>query len=330
MVSRISAMANRPAEALPLPADDRERLLAMTRSPSVRAGLAQRARILLLAADGLANTEIADKIGVSRPTVLHWRQRYAEGGLAALDDLDRPGRRPRVAAADVLAATLLAPPRRLGTTHWSSRLLGDELGVGRGAVMRAWHRYGLQPVRGGFRFAATPALTGRVATVLALRLGAPESFAVLDLREPSLASERDPVRPAALDDALAELAAALHQGQATTPERPSRDLLGALDRLQRARGRWPSASRLHLVADGRGPLGLPAFREALAARSRITVHVARDPESWPEMLFAWVAMAARGVDGPAALPALERRRVALGPGEVLTWVYAEPPAPTVR
>lgn len=323
-------MANRPAAALALPAEDRDRLAVMTRSPSLPAGLAQRARILLLAADGLANTEIADKVGVSRPTVLQWRRRYAEAGLAGLDDLDRPGRRPQVAAADVLAATMLAPPRRLAVTHWSSRLLGDELGVGRGVVMRAWHRYGLQPVRGGFRFAASPVATGRVAAVLAVRLGPPESLAVLDLREPSLVTERDSARHAALDEALAELALVLRQGEVVRPERPSRDLLAFLDRLQRARRGWPTASRLHLVADGRGPLGLPAFREALAARSRITVHVAREPERWPEMLFGWVAMAARGVDGPAALPALERRRRAMRPDEVLTWAYAEPADATVR
>ena len=323
-------MANRPAAALVLTAEDRERLVVMTRSPSLRAGLAQRARILLLAADGLANTEIADKVGVSRPTVLHWRRRYVEGGLAGLADLDRPGRRPQVAAADVLASTLLAPPRRLAVTHWSSRLLGDELGVGRGTVVRAWHGYGMQPVRGGFRFATTSALTGRVAAVLALRLGDPESFAVLDVREPSLVAERVPARPAVLDGALTELAVALRRAAVDRPERPARELLEFLDRLQRARLGWPTASRLHLVADGRGPLGLPAFREALAARSRITVHVARDPDCWAEMLFGWVAMAARGVDGPTALPALERRRQTLRPGEIFTWAYGEPGTATVR
>ena len=323
-------MANRPAPALPLRPEDRERLVVMTRSPSLRAGLAQRARILLLAADGLSNTEIADKVGVSRPTVLHWRRRYAEGGLAGLADLDRPGRRPVIAPPDVLAATLLAPPRRLGVTHWSSRLLGAELGVGRGAIVRSWRRYGLQPMRGGFRFAVTPPLSGQVAAVLALHLGEPESFAVLDVREPSLAVERDASRRALRDRALAELTVALRQQSAVQPERPSRELLAALDRLQRARRGWPTGARLHLVADGRGPLGLPAFREALAGRSRITVHVAREPEGWPEMLLAWMAMAARGVDGPAALPALERRRGELRPADVFSWAYAEPAATTGR
>src|SRR3954471_3865994 len=99
-------MANRPAAPLELAEGDRPQLVAMTRSPTVRAGLAQRARILLLAAEGLSNTEIADKVGVSRPTVLVWRERYAEDGLDGLVDRSRPGREPRASAPDVLRASL--------------------------------------------------------------------------------------------------------------------------------------------------------------------------------------------------------------------------------
>jgi hypothetical protein len=75
-------MANRPAAALALREGDRERLLRMARSSSGRAGLALRARIVLLAADGEANTAIAERVGVSRPTVIGWRERYADRGLA--------------------------------------------------------------------------------------------------------------------------------------------------------------------------------------------------------------------------------------------------------
>ncbi len=313
-------MANRPAAGLPLRGDDRQQLVAMTRAPTLQAGLAQRARILLLAADGLSNTEIADKVGVSRPTVLVWRERYVERGLEGLVDRTRPGRRPRVAAPDVLAATLHAPPRRLAVTHWSSRLLGDELGIGRGSVVRAWQGYGLQPVRGGYRFATVPALAGRVLSVLALRLGAPESFVVLDVEEASRARERRQAVFAA--DALADLTRGLHEAAPARPDDPAGELLRFLDEVHRARRHWPTGSRLHLVTDGTGPVALPALREALAARSRITVHVARDRARWPEMLVGWVAMAAGGVDGPAVLPVLDRRQRALGRGEVFTWAYA--------
>ncbi|GAA4755263.1 hypothetical protein GCM10023350_45890 [Nocardioides endophyticus] len=313
-------MANRPAAPLELREGDHPRLAAMTRSPTVRAGLAQRARILLLAAEGLSNTEIADKVGVSRPTVLVWRERYAEDGLDGLADRSRPGRRPQASALDVLRASLAAPPRRLGVTHWSSRLLGDELGIGRGTVVRAWHTYGLQPVRGGYRFAVTPALTGRVAAVLALRLGQPECFAVLDVREPSRAAARSD--DSAADDALRDLAAALSRELPPAPNDTASALLGFLDEVNRSRAHWPTASRLHLVTDGRGPVSLPALREALAVRSRISVHTAREPGRWPDMVGAWLAMAAYAEADPTALAAdVERVRAGLAPGDVFAWSH---------
>jgi hypothetical protein len=73
-------MANHPAAPLLLRQGDREKLTRLVCSTSVRAGLAQRARIVLLAADGISNTEIAQKVGASRTTVIAWRARYDEAG----------------------------------------------------------------------------------------------------------------------------------------------------------------------------------------------------------------------------------------------------------
>jgi transposase len=117
------------------------------KSSKIRAGLAQRARIVLLAGDGHSNTEIATRVGVSRPTVIQWRDRYAEGGLAALEDRQRSGRPRRVDEAEVVAATLTPPPERLGVTHWSSRLLAAELGIGFAMVAQIWRNWDLQPWR---------------------------------------------------------------------------------------------------------------------------------------------------------------------------------------
>src|SRR5215203_1800158 len=129
-------MANRPAAALPLREGDREVLERLTRSSSVRAGLAQRARIVLLAADGLSNTRVAELVGVSRPTVIGWRARYAARGLAGLDDEARSGRPRHLDHRRIVAATLRPPPRKYGVTHWSSRLLGRHLKVGDATVAR--------------------------------------------------------------------------------------------------------------------------------------------------------------------------------------------------
>lgn len=73
-------MANRPAAALVLREGDRVELERRTPSSGVRAALAQRARIVLLAADGVGNTEIAHRIGVARQTVVTWRSPYGRGG----------------------------------------------------------------------------------------------------------------------------------------------------------------------------------------------------------------------------------------------------------
>ncbi|MBA3418304.1 MAG: helix-turn-helix domain-containing protein, partial [Geodermatophilaceae bacterium] len=135
------------AAALPVGDEDRSVLRSWTRSSGLRAGLAQRARIVLLAADGVPNAEIAARVGVSRPTVNLWRDRYAGAGLAGLEDRPRPGRPRRVDETQIVVATLTPPPPKLGVTHWSSRLLGDHLGVGNATVARVWRRWDLQPWR---------------------------------------------------------------------------------------------------------------------------------------------------------------------------------------
>ena len=124
---------------------DRQRLESLTRASSVRAGAAQRARILLLAADGVSHTEIAERVGVSRPTVITWRQRYEGSGMAGLEDLPRSGRPRTIDHRAVVEATLRPPPKKLGVAHWSSRLLGARLGLDNTTVARAWRDYGIQP-----------------------------------------------------------------------------------------------------------------------------------------------------------------------------------------
>jgi transposase len=117
---------------------DREKLSALTRSSTVTAGLAQRARIVLLAANGESNTEIASRTGVSRPTVIAWRARYEQSGMSGLGDLPRSGRPRTLDHGEIVSATLKPPPPKLGVTHWSSRLLADHLGISFSAVAKAW------------------------------------------------------------------------------------------------------------------------------------------------------------------------------------------------
>src|SRR3954468_4324299 len=134
------------AEPPGLRSGDREVLGSWTRSSSVRAGLAQRARIVLLAADGVSNTEIAERVGVARQTVISWRERYATSGIEGLVDEHRSGRPRTVDRAKILAATLTPPPAKLGVTHWSSRLLAAPLRTD-ATVLRTWRHHRVQPWR---------------------------------------------------------------------------------------------------------------------------------------------------------------------------------------
>jgi transposase len=154
------------ASPLPITPADLAELRRWARSSQLPAVLAQRARILLLAADGASNTEIAQRVEVSRPTVIACRRRYVHRGLAGLPDRPRPGRPQtvrRVRRTEILQITLSPPPARLGITHWSTRLLARELGVSRDTIARLWREYGVQPWRvATFKFSTDPQLAAKV------------------------------------------------------------------------------------------------------------------------------------------------------------------------
>ncbi|KHL03983.1 hypothetical protein LK10_07535 [Sinomonas humi] len=162
----------------------------------MRAGLAQRAQIVLLAAEGVANTVIAERVGASVVTVLAWRRRYAESGLAGLGDRGRSGRPRRVDHAEVVSAALAPPPKKYGVTHWSSRLLGKHLGISNTTVARAWREYGVQPWRSGtFKFSTDPELVAKVTDVVGLYLAPPEDAVVLCVDEKSQIQALDRIAP---------------------------------------------------------------------------------------------------------------------------------------
>ena len=176
--------------------EDRPTLESWTRSTSVRAGLATRAKIVLAAAAGEGTTAIARELGVSRPTVIQWRDRYAAEGLDGLLDAPRSGRPKTVDDTRIIARTLRPPPRRLGVTHWSTRLLGAELGVADATVARAWRRYGVKPWRREtFKFSTDPELEAKVRDVVGLYLDPPEKAIVLCVDEKSQIQALDRTAP---------------------------------------------------------------------------------------------------------------------------------------
>ena len=182
-----------------VPDADRVKLERRARDRGAEARVAERARIVLLAAEGLTGPQIAERAGCTEPTVIKWRRQYAEDGLAGLEDAPRPGG-PRIVLTDeviaeILSATVTPPPdalRAQGVTHWSSRRLADwlrrtrKIEVSHDSVSRLWRRFSLQPHRTeGFKFSTDPQLEAKVADVVGLYLNPPESAVVVCVDEKS-------------------------------------------------------------------------------------------------------------------------------------------------
>src|SRR3954470_17981441 len=173
-----------PSSQLTLSDEDRATLEYWTRCSTVSAGHQERARIVLAIADGAGTSAPSRVLGVSRPTVIKWRDRFAPRGLAGVDDEPRSGRPKTIDDAQIIAATLEAPPASLAVTHWSSRLLGRHLGIGDATVARAWRAYRVQPWRSGtFKFSTDPELEAKVCDVVGLYLNPPEHAIVLCVDE---------------------------------------------------------------------------------------------------------------------------------------------------
>jgi transposase len=292
-----------------VPPRDREILASWTRSRSIRAGLARRALIVLLAADGLGTNEIVRRTGASKPTVISWKRRYATEGIGGLEDRPKPGR-PRITDdVAVVLATLEPPPQRLGVTHWSSRLLAAELGLSNVKVADVWREYGLQPWRAqSFKFSTDPQLEAKVRDVIGLYLNPPDKAVVLcvDEKPQAQALERArpvlPLRPgipekrshdyvrhgtttlfAALEVATGKVTDACY------PRHRHEEFLKFLRQVARAYPRMP----LHIVVDNYGTHSHPDVRSWLARNPRITLHFTPTSGSWLNMVEIFFSIITR-------------------------------------
>jgi len=281
-------------------AEDRMVLESWTRSPSLRAGLAQRARIVLLAGDGVPVKSIVDRVGVSKPTVIGWKKRYAAEGLVGLEDRPKPGRPATVDDVSVVLATLEPPPPRLGVTHWSSRLLGAELGISHVWVGKIWKKWGLQPWRREtFKFSTDPELEAKVRDVVGLYLDPPEKAVVLCVDEKSQVQALNrtapilPIRPGLPEKATHDyvrhgtttLFAALEvaTGQVTDacyPRHRSDEFLRFLKLVAKA---YPRV-KLHIVVDNYATHKHPRVEAWLRRNPRVTLHFTPTSGSWLNMV----------------------------------------------
>jgi transposase len=305
-------MANQ-AKVLDVPEPDLAELRARVRSKSLSAKQVERARIVLLAAEGLPAATIAQRIGCSRPTVVTWRQRYEQGGIAALGDAPRSGA-PRSIDQDkrdeILITTLTPPPPQLGITHWSSRLLARHVGgVSHMAVARLWREWGVQPWRcETFKFSTDPELEAKVKDIVGLYLDPPTNAVVLCVDEKSQiqALERtQPILP--LKPGLAERQSHDYRRHGTTTlfaalevatgkvtdacydRHRGEEFLKFLKLVARAYPR----RQLHVVADNYSAHKHADVKTWLAKNKRVHLHFTPTHSSWMNLVEVFFAIITR-------------------------------------
>ncbi len=189
----------RPATA-PMPATESQRriLEAVSRSRTAPHREVQRARVLLLSADGVANTVIAERVGVSPTTVRAWRERFCVQGMTKFGQVGPGrGRKPSHSAAkvaEIVRATQEDTPP--GETHWSCRSMAKAQGVSPATVQRIWSARGLKPhLVKTFKLSNDPRFEEKLIDVVGLYLKPPEQAIVLCMDEKSSVQALDRTQP---------------------------------------------------------------------------------------------------------------------------------------
>ena len=298
-----------PATTLVLSDQDRQTLESWTRSSTVSAGRRDRAQIVLAVAAGAGISGTARRLGVSRPTAIKWRDRFAAHGVEGLVDLPRSGRPKVIDDAHIIAATLESPPASLAVTHWSSRLLATHLGIGDATVARAWRAYGIQPWRQGtFKFSTDPQLEAKVRDVVGLYLDPPENAVVLCIDEKSqiqALNRTQPilrVRPGLPERATHDykrngtttLFAALEVATGTVTDH-CYDRHGKtefLDFLKRVAKTYPRRD-LHVVLDNYHTHKHDDINQWLTKHPRITLHFTPTSASWLNLIEVFFGIITR-------------------------------------
>jgi transposase len=287
--------------------DERSQLESLARRRTSAQALAQRSRIVLLAAEGLKNVEIARRLGVHRPMVTKWRNRFAEHRLDGLTDEPRPGQPRTISDAkveEVIIKTLESAPR--DATHWSTRSMAREVGLNQTAVHRIWRAFGLQPHRQEtWKLSKDPQFIAKVRDVVGLYLNPPERAVVLCVDEKSQIQALDrtaPILPllpgtpqrathdykragtsslyAALDLTTGQVIGSLHARHRAIE---FKKFLQTLDR------QVPTELDVHLVLDNSSTHKTPAIRDWLTAHPRFVLHFTPTSSSWLNLVERWFA-----------------------------------------
>ena len=296
------------ADALPVLEVDQELLRHLLRSGSTPQKLALRARILLGAAEGTSNYQLSEELNVSRPTILLWRQRYLEAGLAGvLKDASRPGRKKMLTPEEIDAivhATLHTTPK--DATHWSVRSMAKAQGVSSAMVHRIWRAHRLQPHRSEhFKLSRDPNFARKVRDVVGLYLNPPDKALVLCVDEKSQIQALDrrqpmlPLRPGIPArqthdyerHGTTTLFAALNILDGSVigsclPRHRHGEFLKFLERIEDS---TPRRREIHLILDNYGTHTHPKVKEWFAAHPRYHLHFTPTSASWLNLVERWFA-----------------------------------------
>src|SRR6266568_1604095 len=189
---------SRTADPIILTPQEQSTLAAWTRARSYPLRLVQRARIIQMAANGVFNQDIARAVGVSRPTVQLWRQRFLALRLPGLEkDAPRPGRRARISARKIHAvvdATLHTRPSQ--ATHWSTRSMARAQHLSQATVQRIWKQHNLKPhLVKTFKLSSDKHFVEKLTDVVGLYLNPPDKALVLCVDEKSQIQALDRTQP---------------------------------------------------------------------------------------------------------------------------------------
>ena len=294
------------SEPLGMMTKQRETLEAWRRAANTPQSVVVRAKIALLASTGLSNYQIAREVGVSRTTVILWRERFRQGGPEALTEI-APGRgRPVQYGAERVqaiteATTQTKPP---GATHWSTRTMARAQGVSKATVQRIWSAHGLQPHRTKrFKLSRDRRFTEKLTDVVGLYLNPPDKALVLCVDEKSQIQALQRTQPGLpmkkgrfgtmthdyKRHGTTTLFAALNVldgrviGECMARHR-HQEFLRFLRRLDRE---FPGKTPLHLIVDNYGTHKQPRVKAWLEKHPRFTLHFTPTSSSWLNLVERW-------------------------------------------
>jgi len=298
-------ITGRPKVPMVLSEQEQMQLKSIISSRSLPSGLVARARIVLMAADGLTNNQISEKIGLSHQAVCKWRQRYLKQGISGLHDELRPGR-PRT-ITDEIVATLIRKTlntRPKDATHWTVRSFAKQTPISREGVHRIWNAFGLQPHRQrNFKLSTDPFFVEKVRDIVGLYLNPPDKALVLCVDEKSQIQALDrtqPILPIGLGyvegfthdyvrHGTTTLFAALNiaTGQVLASCQHRHRHQEYLEFLKTIEANVPKNLGIHLVVDNYATHKHPKVKRWLAIHPRYQVHYTPTYASWLNQVEIW-------------------------------------------